>query len=124
MTEKRQFTRIHFDAMAVLSTESGCCDAQVIDLSLKGALIAITNPTNALAIDTPVVLSLTLSDAHTAITMQGHLTHQAGERWGVACDHIDVESVAHLRRIVELNMGDTALLERELEALANTSLSS
>jgi len=31
--------------------------------------------------------------------------------------HIDLDSISHLRRLVELNLGDEALLERELAAL-------
>jgi hypothetical protein len=36
---------------------------------------------------------------------------------GLHCRHIDIESLAHLRRLIELNLGDPALLERELAAL-------
>ncbi|MGB1059017.1 MAG: hypothetical protein ACPGZU_02735, partial [Ketobacter sp.] len=43
--------------------------------------------------------------------------HLEGNRTGIACDHIDVDSASHLRRIVELNTGNEALLEREIEAL-------
>ena len=34
-------------------------------------------------------------------------------------DHIDLESISHLRRLVELNLGDSSLLERELAALSD-----
>jgi hypothetical protein len=33
------------------------------------------------------------------------------------CESIDLDSITHLRRLVELNAGDPALLERELTAL-------
>ena len=42
---------------------------------------------------------------------------QDGELIGFVCRHIDVDSISHLRRLVELNLGDEALLERELAAL-------
>ena len=45
------------------------------------------------------------------------MAHLEGNRTGIACDHIDVDSASHLRRIVELNTGNEALLEREIEAL-------
>jgi len=32
---------------------------------------------------------------------------------------IDVDSMTHLRRLIELNLGDPTLLERELKALVS-----
>jgi hypothetical protein len=49
--------------------------------------------------------------------MQGVITHVEGLYIGLACRNIDLDSVTHLRRLVELNLGDVALLERELSAL-------
>lgn len=34
-------------------------------------------------------------------------------------DHIDIESIGHLRRLVELNVGSDELLHRELEHLVD-----
>ena len=67
----------------------------------------------------PVVLYLVLSDEVTEIRMEGHVAHVGQEQMGVVCDNLDVESASHLRRIVELNTGSEALLEREFEALIN-----
>lgn len=33
------------------------------------------------------------------------------------CEHIDLDSITHLKRLVELNLGDPELLHRELSAL-------
>lgn len=118
MKEKRQFTRVVFDADARLSNEQGSWDTQVIDISLKGALLEAPADA-ALETDSHVKLTLTLSDAITQIYMQGRVSHYAGNRLGIACENMDVDSVSHLRRLVELNIGDDTLLERELEALAS-----
>ena len=45
------------------------------------------------------------------------MTRGYGDLVGMVCRHIDVDSISHLRRLVELNLGDEALLERELAAL-------
>jgi len=45
------------------------------------------------------------------------VAHVEGGRVGLRRTHIDIESVTHLRRLVELNLGDPALLERELHEL-------
>jgi hypothetical protein len=39
------------------------------------------------------------------------------ELLGFVCQYIDLDSISHLRRLVELNLGDGSLLERELAAL-------
>lgn len=38
---------------------------------------------------------------------------------GFECQHIDLDSISHLRRLVELNLGDEELLERELALLVS-----
>jgi hypothetical protein len=40
-----------------------------------------------------------------------------GRQVGVQCGSIDLESITHLRRLVEMNLGGGSLLERELKAL-------
>jgi hypothetical protein len=45
------------------------------------------------------------------------LTRTRDDLLGFVCRHIDLESISHLRRLVELNLGDESLLERELAAL-------
>jgi hypothetical protein len=52
-----------------------------------------------------------------AIAMDVTPIHLGENRLGFRCDRIDLASASHLRRLVELNLGDPALLERELAAL-------
>lgn len=116
MVEKRHFTRIAFDARARLSQGEQDWPTQLLDISLKGALVA--RPENGdWHKGQPVSLYLLLSDEETEIHMEGHVAHQEQGHVGIVCDHIDVDSASHLRRIVELNTGSEALLERELDAL-------
>jgi hypothetical protein len=49
--------------------------------------------------------------------MQTRVAHVEGPQAGLLCISIDIDSVTHLRRLLELNLGDPALLERELSAL-------
>mgnify|MGYP000927361839 CR=1 FL=1 len=116
MEDKRLFTRIQFDANAHLQAADQGWDTHVIDISLHGALVA-TPAHCAIATDTPVQLILTLSDQQTRIHMQGHVRYAQDGRVGIECDQLDVDSASHLRRLVELNMGDYQLLEREFDSL-------
>jgi len=36
---------------------------------------------------------------------------------GLKCHSIDIDSITHLKRLVELNLADETLLHRELETL-------
>lgn len=116
MLEKRHFTRIAFDARARLLRGDADWPTQLLDISLKGALVE--QPADAaLQQGDTVTLHLLLSDEETEIRMEGHVVHQEARHLGLVCDHIDVDSASHLRRIVELNTGNEALLEREFDAL-------
>ena len=118
MIEKRHFTRIAFDASARLIRGDDDWPTHLLDISLKGALV--NAPAGAaLAKGDPVTVYLLLSDEETEIRMEGQIAHMENDHIGVVCEHLDVESASHLRRIVELNTGNEALLEREIEALVN-----
>ena len=46
-----------------------------------------------------------------------------GLHTGLLCKGIDLDSVTHLRRLIELQLGDPALLERDLAELIQSSSS-
>ena len=51
--------------------------------------------------------------------MLGTVVHIDSQHIGLRCDSIDLDSITHLRRLVELNSGDPSMLEREISALVN-----
>jgi len=114
--DRRQFLRIVFDAPVTVVCDDRQMEAKLIDVSLKGALVQIpaSAPDWVSRADT---LKIQLDAENCRITMEGRAAHQEAERLGFQCRHIDMDSITHLRRLVELNLGDPALLERELEAL-------
>ncbi|MEX0738809.1 MAG: PilZ domain-containing protein [Pseudohongiella sp.] len=112
---RRTFTRIFFDAETVVTQDDHIWPVQLIDISLRGILIQVL-PDQKIIDDQPVDISIHLG-GDIQICMTTHVANHHGNKVGLACDHIDVDSMTHLRRLVELNMGDTHLLERELSAL-------
>ena len=114
--ERRQYSRIAFHAPAELILSDRNVDVVVLDLSLKGALIRL--PTDTQIPDgTRCTLRLRLDALGDHIRMETRISHGEGRYAGLACHGIDLDSVTHLRRLVELNLGDEALLQRELSAL-------
>jgi len=114
-TDRRRFWRAAFVAPAVLGSADARSEVEVLDLSLKGALVDTPAPEQVRPGQTAELL-LPLSEA-ISITMCGRVVHVAGRRVGLACENIDLDSMTHLRRLVELNLGDPAELERELASL-------
>jgi hypothetical protein len=117
--ERRQFWRASFHAPAQLSLPDAVLEAELLDISLKGALLELPAG-SAVAPGQRCRLRLALGDVDVdaAIVMETTVAHvHRGRTVGLRCDAIDVDSITHLRRLVQLNAGDPALLERELSAL-------
>lgn len=114
--ERRHFSRVPFDGPARLSTPETTLDTQVIDVSLKGVMLTVPE-TVPLAADARYHLVITLTEEF-RIAMGLELAHRHGHYAGFHCTEIDMESMGHLRRLVELNLGDPAALQRELGEMA------
>lgn len=114
--ERRRFTRVLFDAPIMLEIGDQRHETRLLDISLKGALVK--KPSDwAAKIGDSVNLTVFLTKTETLIHMQTRISHVEDEHVGFLCDEIDMDSITHLRRLVELNLGDTNLLQRELAAL-------
>lgn len=115
MEEKRRFKRIPMDGKAELSCSGKSWSCQMLDISLKGALISRPAdwPLQQLSHCT---LTLRLDD-DIAIVMEGNIVHGNGAQLGFHCAHINLDSISHLKRLVELNLGSEEILERELTEL-------
>ncbi len=113
---RRQFSRIRFRTDARLYLPSLETDVEIVDLSLRGALVAAPAEVYA-AVGTPCTLRLRLDELGTTIRMETTVVHREGGYYGLHCREIDLDSITHLRRLVELNLGDEGLLHRELDRL-------
>jgi len=113
--ERRQFWRAMFNSPVRLTTHDSASYAQLVDISLKGALLE-ASPTWEGKLNDPCQLRLDLAPG-TTISMWGTVVHIDEHQIGLRCDSIDLDSITHLRRLVELNAGDPSTLEREISAL-------
>lgn len=118
--EHRRFARVPFDGPALLNQSHHSTSVRVLDLSLQGALIALP-PEGTLVLGEHCTLKLPLSEAGTHITMAAEVAYLKEQQAGLHCRYIDLDSVTHLRRLLELTLGDPALLERDLAALVQTA---
>lgn len=119
-SERRRFTRIPFEASVTISNPSGNWTAKLKDLSLNGVLISV--PQNWLTNDkTECLLKINPAENAFYIQMEATISHQEGNTIGFRCDHIDIDSISHLRRLIELNIGDDEVLNRQLSALVSNA---
>lgn len=114
--ERRRFTRIPFQATAHVVSANGSWYGRLIDISLKGVLITLPQNWEGKPGE-HFLLELPLDDSAISIRMEVLVAHCNEHRVGLECAHIDLDSITHLRRLMELNVGDVELLNRELSAL-------
>lgn len=113
--QRRNFTRISFDADTFVSQDSHHYPVELLDISLNGVLFRQPlewqiNPRK------PVLISIELS-SDCVIRMEARIVHLTEDTAGCQCLHIDLDSISQLKRLVELNVGTDILLDRELIAL-------
>ena len=113
--DRRRFKRIAFDARTELSQGEFVWPVKLIDLSLKGVLIEKPEPWLGNR-EWHFLIDIHLNE-DVEIKMDVMLTHDDHGQLGFVCKHISLESIERLRRLVELNLGDSQELERELGAL-------
>jgi hypothetical protein len=114
-SERRKFSRILFDAHVELAQGDFHWRATLLDISLKGLLLQQPLP-KEVSISEPALVKILLSD-NTTIAMSVTVAHQHHQQTGLVCSSIDIDSVSHLRRLIELNLGDATAAERELSEL-------
>lgn len=116
--ERRRFHRAPFDAEVSLSVGGTTQQSIILDCSINGAQVKRL-PDLDLPMGTEVGLVWNLDlELKDAIRMQTEVAWISDTSLGLRCLYIDIDSISHLRRMLELNLGDAGLLERDIEHLA------
>jgi hypothetical protein len=120
MAEFRHSHRVKFNGLVEFETSECCHVCELIDISIKGALIAGCTGATPPA-GTACKLTLTLDETgQIQIIMIGTTTHKIENRVGIHCQFIDSDSMIHLRKLIEYNLGDVKLMNRDFNALLHT----
>lgn len=114
-SERRRFTRVGFDAATHITQNDLSLEAHLVDISLSGLLVETPN-NYQLRSDQTAQVQIRLSD-DVEINMIASLVHSSDHVLGFHCESIDMDSVTHLRRLVELNIGEDGASDRELSQL-------
>ena len=116
--ERRRFSRVNFSTPITLLQGDQQWYGKLLDISLKGVLVEMPTAANY-DMHLSLTANITLSD-QANIDMILQPAHQENELLGLECVSIDMESIGHLRRLIELNLDDPSATERELTELIAT----
>ncbi|CAK0769860.1 Cyclic diguanosine monophosphate-binding protein PA4608 [Gammaproteobacteria bacterium] len=122
--ERRRFSRVPFDteAQLVRIADGRAVSVLLLDLCLQGALVELpvrgfSEIPDFVSTGEMARLDLCLGELEITISMETEVVHMHGLHVGLRCRLVDLDSVTHLRRLVELNLGDPALFQREFSLL-------
>jgi hypothetical protein len=113
---RRAFHRIFFETPVTVIKNDTPHKVPLIDISLNGALIKNSDDL-AFEVGDKVHLEIELGDSQHLIAMEASISHLENDHVGLKREQIDMESISHLRRLVELNLGDSEMLHRDMEHL-------
>lgn len=117
-TERRSYNRIPFRAEILMQSGNEEWSCNLLDISLHGMLV---EPPDNLDINLqqPCAMALFLGE-EVSIHARVKIMHHDGQTWGLRWLQIDMNSLQHLRRLLELNTNNPELLTRELSELTHT----
>ncbi len=116
--EKRQFNRVDFSAPAILFQQNRHWQTNIIDISLNGALIGYPDESEG-DLEQEFELNIEFEETNQIIKMFGEIVHCANHCLGFHIQCMDIDSISDLRRLVELNLGDASLLQRDITSLVS-----
>ena len=118
MIERRRFSRIVYQVATKLTQDTLVVDGTIQDLSLQGLLIDCDNH-HQLNHHLPVQISFQLTDSDIDIQLEASIVSTINTSVRLRIEHLDIDSISHLKRLIELNVGDDELLYREIEHLTD-----
>ncbi|MCK5520789.1 MAG: PilZ domain-containing protein [Candidatus Marinimicrobia bacterium] len=117
MQNKRVFSRVSFKSIVYLEKNKALYAGKLQDICLQGALIEIKDNSFKAKHGDQVVFRLELPDSDIKISSKCELVHKEQNQYGVRFEETDIDSMTHLRNLIELNIGDSALVSEELQRL-------
>ena len=116
--ERRNFSRIEFNSEAVLIVKNQRFISTLEDISLKGALLH-SDKNIILEKGDKLDFELKLDETDIVMQFKSILRYRKNDKFGLEFEGLDLECMQHLRRLVELNIGDSDKIKNELFFLTN-----
>ena len=119
MEENRNFSRVKFQAHTKIEIEGHPYGSELLDISMKGALIksAVKLPLN---LKDDALIKIFLPSSSVSMNFSARLVHLEGDHYGFKFTSYDANSMTHLRRLLEFNLDDQEQVIKELFFLQKT----
>ena len=121
MSDKRRFTRISHDAQADIIMNRHAYSGHLLDISLKGVLLNCDHKLEGLVgQELEVIVQFGALDH--GLVAKAKCVHQEGHHIGLEFTSLDLDSASQLRRLIEMNLGSSELMDREVDALVRAHM--
>ncbi len=114
MDEKRYFSRISFKAHSRIEFNDKVYDCELLDLSLRGALINFKEQI-PIKMNEVCTLIVHLHSSDIKLIFDAELVHIHKNNLGFKFISEDIGTITHLRNLLSLNVGDYDKITGELE---------
>jgi len=111
--DRRLFSRIKFDTEISIAINKNTITGNLIDISLQGALIESSSDVS-LSKDDKGILTISLGNSTIVLSINVTLAYQKDRDLGFRFAEMELDTVMHLRRLIELNVGDSEKVREEL----------
>lgn len=112
MEEKRDYQRVPFKCDSQVNIVDQNYPSELLDISLRGVLLEIdTAPEIGLGSLCQLDIAFASCDVH--LQFDATLVHREKNHYGFRIESLDLDSLTHLRRLLELNFGDADEINRE-----------
>ncbi len=118
MPNRRRFSRVPFSTVCIIKHNETTYPVSLIDISLKGALIH-TDTILPLQKGDETQFILALDDNETRLVFAADVAHIEADHYGIHFRSTDINSMIHLRRLLEVNLCDPDRLVSELGTMVH-----
>jgi len=111
----RRFRRVPFEAEVTLTHAQETWSCQLLDVALRGALLACSE-TLSIPFGSHCHIHIALQGSSLALDFEAELVHKEEGHYGFIFLSEDLETLTHLRKLLELNTGDAETTREEMDA--------
>lgn len=112
MDDKRKFHRVPFQCECQISSGDRKWTGELLDISLRGALFQLPQKAS-LELGANCYLDIQLADGNIDLQFEAELVHREDDRHGFLFLSENLETLTHLRRLLELNLGSDDFTKKE-----------
>lgn len=110
---ERRFRRIPFEAEVEIDADGQSWTGALLDIAMKGALVEAGQPL-PLPLGKSCSLAISLPGTPLCLDFKAELVHCEDDHYGFKFLSENLETMTHLRKLIELNTGDSEATREEL----------